>query len=88
MNEQRPDPVFKVGARVEAPGFGTYPRMIVAAYEWRDMDAHSAHLRGWWMLCDPDTAYLRDPALVNGRLCLHPSWLVETSAIEQLGRLT
>ena len=80
-------PEFQIGARVEAPGFNTYPRMIVVDRKWRAMEADTKHLRGWWMICDPDPAYDPDPALVNGRLCLHPSWLVETSAVDQLGEL-
>ena len=77
--------IFKKGDKVEGPGFNTYPRMIVVDREWRDMDGGPKHLTGWWMLCDPDPAYERDPALVNGRLLLHPSWLVPVSAVDQLG---
>ena len=78
-----PHGTFEVGARVDAPGFTTYPRMTVAAHEWRDMDRPGSRLRGWWCLCDPDP----EPGMVTGRLSLHPSWLVEVPAIDQLASL-
>ena len=78
---------FAIGDRVEAPGFTTYPRMIVVDREWRHMDIQSGHLRGWWLFCDPDPAYSHDPGLVDGRLLLHPSWLVAVAAVDLLGDL-
>ena len=77
-------PKFLIGTRVEAPGFTKYPRMTVINYEWREMDSATAHLRGWWLLCECDD---EGNEKVGGELMMHPSWLEPVSAIDVLGEL-